>query len=253
MWSVMEIEMYLFKFPDILTSYNLVSYLYQQTCLLFNFKQHIKESITAREEEDLGFALSHGGKRSSKSLGGECRVGRGRRTRFKRGGVSEILSTRMEGRQVYPRRHRGQISGTRTTVRTIPGDHNFSPDANFPFDISSVDTSIANTHSVDANATPPLVSRILEISKEYLSNAGPMQTIAGLLLSKLLTRPDMSPAYTSFIEWTHQVVSSATEDVIHHFRLLGAVESIAAIFKLLGVGSEVGEGMGRRERRDDVM
>lgn len=100
-----------------------------------------------------------------------------------------------------------------------------------PFDISSVDTSIANTHSVDANATPPLVSRILEISKEYLSNAGPMQTIAGLLLSKLLTRPDMSPAYTSFIEWTHEVLSSATEDVIHHFRLLGAVESIAAIFK----------------------
>lgn len=65
-----------------------------------------------------------------------------------------------------------------------------------PFDISSVDTSIANTHSVDANEPPPLVSRILEISKEYLSNAGPMQTIAGLLLSKLLTRPDMLPAYT---------------------------------------------------------
>ncbi|KAL4562818.1 hypothetical protein LXL04_026849 [Taraxacum kok-saghyz] len=100
-----------------------------------------------------------------------------------------------------------------------------------PFDISSVDTSIANTHSVNANEPPPLVSRILEISKEYLSNAGPMQTIAGLLLSKLLTRPDMLPAYTSFIEWTHGVLSSATEDVIHHFRLLGAVSSLAAIFK----------------------
>ncbi|XP_023729243.1 tubulin-folding cofactor D [Lactuca sativa] len=100
-----------------------------------------------------------------------------------------------------------------------------------PFDISSVDTSITDTHSLEANEPPPLVSRILEISKEYLSNAGPMQTIAGLLLSKLLTRPDMLPAYTSFIEWTHEVLSSATEDVIHHFRLLGAVESLAAIFK----------------------
>lgn len=67
-----------------------------------------------------------------------------------------------------------------------------------PFDISSVDTSIANTHSVDANEPPPLVTRILEISKDYLSSAGPMQTIAGLLLSKLLTRPDMLPAFTRF-------------------------------------------------------
>ncbi|KAL8192430.1 hypothetical protein R6Q57_027615 [Mikania cordata] len=100
-----------------------------------------------------------------------------------------------------------------------------------PFDISSVDTSIVNTQSVDANEPPPLVARILKISKEYLSSAGPMQTIAGLLLSKLLTRPDMRPAFTSFIEWSHEVLSSATEDVMHHFRLLGAVESLAAIFK----------------------
>ncbi|XP_076886463.1 tubulin-folding cofactor D-like [Bidens hawaiensis] len=100
-----------------------------------------------------------------------------------------------------------------------------------PFDISSVDTSIVNIKSVDANEPPPLVARILKISKEYLSSAGPMQTIASLLLSKLLTRPDMSPAFTSFIEWSHEVLSSATDDVIHHFRLLGAVESLAAIFK----------------------
>ncbi|KAJ0758992.1 putative armadillo-like helical, tubulin-specific chaperone D, tubulin-folding cofactor D [Helianthus annuus] len=100
-----------------------------------------------------------------------------------------------------------------------------------PFDISSVDTSIVNNQSVDANEPPPLVARILKISKEYLASAGPMQTIAGLLLSKLLTRPDMSPAFTSFIEWSHEVLSSATEDVIHHFRLLGAVETLAAIFK----------------------
>lgn len=67
-----------------------------------------------------------------------------------------------------------------------------------PFDISSVDTSIVNTQSVDANEPPPLVARILKISKEYLSSSGPMQTIAGLLLSKLLTRPDMLPAFTRF-------------------------------------------------------
>ncbi|KAD3069211.1 hypothetical protein E3N88_37091 [Mikania micrantha] len=67
-----------------------------------------------------------------------------------------------------------------------------------PFDISSVDTSIVNTQSVDANEPPPLVARILKISKEYLSSAGPMQTKAGFLLSKLLTRPDMRPSFTRF-------------------------------------------------------
>lgn len=67
-----------------------------------------------------------------------------------------------------------------------------------PFDISSVDTSIANGITVDANEPPPLVTRILDISKEYLSSSGPMQTIAALLLSKLLTRPDMLPAFTRF-------------------------------------------------------
>lgn len=35
----------------------------------------------------------------------------------------------------------------------------------------------------------------------------------------------------SFIEWTHEVLSSVT-DVLHHFQLLGAVESLAAIFKV---------------------
>ncbi|KAD2054437.1 hypothetical protein E3N88_41945 [Mikania micrantha] len=68
-----------------------------------------------------------------------------------------------------------------------------------PFDISSVDTSIVNTQSVDANEPPPLVARILKISKEYLSSVGPMQTIAGFLLSKLLTRPDMRPSFTRIL------------------------------------------------------
>lgn len=138
-----------------------------------------------------------------------------------------------------------------------------------PFDISSVDTSIANGTSADANEPPPLVTRILDISKEYLSSSGPMQTIVVLLFSMLLTCPDMLPALSrfnflqkihnatinfllsvyviflavlisfhqilslfSFIEWTHEVLSSATEDIMHHFKLLGTVESLAAIFKV---------------------
>lgn len=87
--------------------------------------------------------------------------------------------------------------------------------------------------------------RILKFSKDYLSNAGPMRTMAGLVLSKLISRPDMPMAFTSFIEWTHEVLSSGTYDFSSHFQLLGAVEALAAIFKaggrkgLMGVVSTV--------------
>lgn len=68
-----------------------------------------------------------------------------------------------------------------------------------PFDISSVDTSIAANHNnLGDNELAPLVLRILNFSKDYLSNAGPMRAIAGLLLSRLLSRPDMPMAFTRF-------------------------------------------------------
>ncbi|GMP61853.1 hypothetical protein CsSME_00024154 [Camellia sinensis var. sinensis] len=100
-----------------------------------------------------------------------------------------------------------------------------------PFDISSVDSSIVNSNSPGGDESPPLVQRILGFSKDYLSNAGPMRTISGLLLSRLLTRPDMLKAFISFTEWTHEVLSSITDNVMDHFQLLGAVEALASIFK----------------------
>ncbi|XP_047156873.1 tubulin-folding cofactor D [Vigna umbellata] len=100
-----------------------------------------------------------------------------------------------------------------------------------PFDISTVDTSIANDDSLTEFELSPLVLRIIGFCKDYLSTAGPMRTMAGLVLSRLLTRPDMPKAFTSFVEWTHTVMSSVTEDLLHHFQLLGVVEALAAIFK----------------------
>ncbi|KAH8488443.1 hypothetical protein H0E87_024205 [Populus deltoides] len=114
-----------------------------------------------------------------------------------------------------------------------------------PFDISSVDTSIASSNELGELELAPLVLKILKFSKDYLSNAGPMRTISGLVLSKLISRPDMPMAFTSFIEWTHEVLSSGTDDFSSHFQLLGAVEALAAIFKaggrkgLMGVVSTV--------------
>ncbi|XP_022717810.1 tubulin-folding cofactor D-like [Durio zibethinus] len=92
--------------------------------------------------------------------------------------------------------------------------------------------NIANSiGSTGEDELAPLVLRIIGFSKDYLSNAGPMRTMAGLVFSKLLTRPDMPKALASFIEWTHEVLSSSVDDVVSHFQSIGAVEALAAIFK----------------------
>eukprot|EP00253_Pinus_taeda_P001700 PITA_01700 len=69
-----------------------------------------------------------------------------------------------------------------------------------PFDLSSVDTALAEAGSSVKDAPPPLVERIIVVCKDYLSNPGPMRKIAGLLLSRLLTRPDMKPALISWVQ-----------------------------------------------------
>lgn len=99
-----------------------------------------------------------------------------------------------------------------------------------PFDIDSVDTSMAEERYRDGPS--PLVMRILEISKDYLASAGPMRKMSGLLLARLLTRPDMPKAFNSFTEWAHEVLLSVSDDVVEHFRLLGVVEALASIFKV---------------------
>ncbi|KAF4384712.1 hypothetical protein F8388_004019 [Cannabis sativa] len=100
-----------------------------------------------------------------------------------------------------------------------------------PFDISSVDTSITSNTNLGEHEPAPLVLKIIGFSKDYLANAGPMRSISALVLSKLLTRPDMPKAFSSFVDWTHEVLSSVVDDAMDHFRLLGVVEALTAIFK----------------------
>lgn len=101
-----------------------------------------------------------------------------------------------------------------------------------PFDISSVDTSIAYSNHLGVCEPSPLVLKILDISKEHLSRAGPMRRFSGLVLSRLLTRPDMPIVFARFIEWTLEFPLSLTEDNINQFRLLGIMEALASIFKV---------------------
>ena len=63
-----------------------------------------------------------------------------------------------------------------------------------PFDIASIDTTLANSNSTIQNDEIPLVKKILALCKDYLASPGPMREMAGVLLSRLLTRPDMQPA-----------------------------------------------------------
>jgi hypothetical protein len=63
-----------------------------------------------------------------------------------------------------------------------------------PFDIASVDTALADSGSMIQNDEIPLVKKILALCKDYLASPGPMREMAGVLLSRLLTRPDMQAA-----------------------------------------------------------
>lgn len=101
-----------------------------------------------------------------------------------------------------------------------------------PFDISTVDTSIATADGVDGPEVVPLVKRILDICKDYLSSSGPMRRISGLLLARLLTRPDMAKAFSSFMEWAHKMLLSVTDDFVDQFRSIGIVEALASVFKI---------------------
>uniref|UniRef100_A0A0D9XLC9 Uncharacterized protein n=1 Tax=Leersia perrieri TaxID=77586 RepID=A0A0D9XLC9_9ORYZ len=101
-----------------------------------------------------------------------------------------------------------------------------------PFDISSVDTSIATTDHMDGLETVPLVTRILDICKDYLCSSGPMRRMSGLLLARLLTRPDMLKVFSSFMEWAQKILLSVTDDFVDQFRSIGIVEALASIFKI---------------------
>ncbi|AQK64747.1 Tubulin-folding cofactor D [Zea mays] len=101
-----------------------------------------------------------------------------------------------------------------------------------PFDISTVDTSIATADNVDGPEVVPLVTRILDICKDYLSSSGPMRRMSGLLLARLLTRPDMAKAFSSFMDWAHKMLLSVSDDFVDQFRSIGIVEALASIFKI---------------------
>ncbi|XP_057830679.2 tubulin-folding cofactor D isoform X2 [Cryptomeria japonica] len=104
-----------------------------------------------------------------------------------------------------------------------------------PFDMSSVDTALAGAENCSGkDSPPPLVERMITVCKDYLSNPGPMRKMAGVLLSRLVTRPDMKSALKSLTTWTQEALGTSTEDTNDIFLVPGIFEAMAAIFKVGG-------------------
>lgn len=100
-----------------------------------------------------------------------------------------------------------------------------------PFDMASMDTALAQEGEQSKGDIPPLVRTMVSMCQEhFLTSPGPMRQLAGLLLARLLTRPDMAIALSSFADWC----SHALADHANVFLLTGVTSTLVAIFKFGG-------------------
>ncbi|GBG59017.1 hypothetical protein CBR_g24365 [Chara braunii] len=122
-----------------------------------------------------------------------------------------------------------------------------------PFDLATVDTALANKlydngcgkevangeWGVEGkNQPPPLVDRMVAIAKHYLGCQGVMRDMAAVLLSRLLTRPDMKVALKSFVAWAHAIIVAVQgddpSDPSSVLSVVGVVNAMVHIFKVGG-------------------
>ena len=90
-----------------------------------------------------------------------------------------------------------------------------------PFDICSIDTSLGGitlsgetTKEEMKEAETTLVSSILNISKGYLSDAGPTRVAAATCLASILKRPDMEATHLhNFLDWCSTCLSIRVENM----------------------------------------
>ncbi|UIZ27599.1 hypothetical protein KXD40_005842 [Peronospora effusa] len=76
-----------------------------------------------------------------------------------------------------------------------------------PFDLNTIDSSTSN------DSTETIVSNIVTLCKDYLSDPGATQIAAAVCLSRLLSRPDMEQQYLmQFLHWSNQELIMASSD-----------------------------------------
>eukprot|EP00742_Colponemidia_sp_Colp-10_P003876 GILJ01004127.1.p1 GENE.GILJ01004127.1~~GILJ01004127.1.p1 ORF type:complete len:1237 (-),score=209.83 GILJ01004127.1:67-3777(-) len=94
-----------------------------------------------------------------------------------------------------------------------------------PFDLDTVDSTLLQ-------GGKSAVNRIVELSQEYLSDTGKTREGAAVLLSRLLTRPDLQKGghLVNFLHWSAGILSTASSDQI--FLTTGVYNGLVEIFKV---------------------
>eukprot|EP00644_Phytophthora_capsici_P007644 jgi/Phyca11/555344/estExt2_Genewise1Plus.C_PHYCAscaffold_720060 len=102
-----------------------------------------------------------------------------------------------------------------------------------PFDLHTIDSS--SPTAGNANGTISIVSNIVALCKDYLSDPGATQVAAAVCLSRLLSRPDMEQHYlTQFLTWANRelvAASEGSETRILQFKVTGIMLCLAHIAK----------------------
>uniref|UniRef100_M4BSB0 Uncharacterized protein n=1 Tax=Hyaloperonospora arabidopsidis (strain Emoy2) TaxID=559515 RepID=M4BSB0_HYAAE len=103
-----------------------------------------------------------------------------------------------------------------------------------PFDLNTIDSSSSSTNYT-FNDTVSIVSDIVTLCKDYLSDPSATQLAAAVCLSRLLSRPDMGQHYlTQFLNWANRELLIALDGAdtrVTQFKITGILLCLAHIAK----------------------
>ncbi|RLN62335.1 hypothetical protein BBJ29_007577 [Phytophthora kernoviae] len=103
-----------------------------------------------------------------------------------------------------------------------------------PFDLHTIDSSTPSAAD-SASGTISIVSNIVTLCKDYLSDPGATQVAAAVCLSRLLSRPDMEKHdLTQFLNWANRELITASEGKdmrVLQFKVTGIMLCLAHIAK----------------------
>jgi hypothetical protein len=97
-----------------------------------------------------------------------------------------------------------------------------------PFDLVSIDSAV----DAAEQQIPNVVKELVHECKHCLGEPGVTRDAAAVTLAKLLTRPDMSPGRTAFVEWSIKALQGDVRDSgAETFLIPGVLKALSAIYK----------------------
>lgn len=101
-----------------------------------------------------------------------------------------------------------------------------------PFDLKTVDSTLGNDENM--NNEGKLIPTIIETCKTYLLKHEASREVAGICLSKLLTRPDLEESHLlSFIDWSSSMLEKImnSETINSATQVIGILQCLCSIFQ----------------------